>query len=542
MAEAGARSGPTAGVHVGPLQRAPARVLPLSVRRIDPSLALSALLGATATVFMLGFLAAAVFRLTYPYPMWVIESPALQAVRRILAGQPLYGPPGLDYVPTLYTPLYFYVAALFARLLGPSLLTLRLVSLLASLGSTALIGHLVWRESRSRLAALVAAGLFVCSTALAETSLDLARVDALSLCLILASLDVARAADLQSARRAAWLSLAGGVLIGLAILTKQTAAVVAVVLAAHVALSGRPLRLLGFAIGLGVSLGLAALWLVAQYGAWPALYLVDLPRQHALMLSRLDGFWSKQLLPGFTLPLAALPVFLVGRLLERDGAAVRFWLLATLGMLGMAWGASLNQWSGENVILPALAILSAGFGLGLAEGLRRLGGPQPAAQLFQVYVLLLGLAQFAIVHYNPRATSPLRSDVEAGQRTVAAIRALPGAVYGPEVPELLYQAGKGEQAFGLSIGELQGIFGGRPQPAGVAWSDAYAQALDERRFDAVLLESQGVLPFVSDTTRDHGYVDTGPLFPPGDEFYRLDSRYMPSLHVWLPRERVTGGR
>jgi hypothetical protein len=272
------------------------------------------------------------------------------------------------------------------------------------------------------------------------------------------------------------------------------------------------------------------------------LYLLELPRQHALMLSRLDGFWSKQLLPGFTLPLVALPVFLFGRLLDRDAAAVRFWLLAALGMLGMAWGASLNQWSGDNVILPALAILSAGFGLGLAEGLRRLGGSAPAVRLFQVYVLLLGLAQFAIVHYNPRATSPLRSDVEAGQRTVAAIRALPGAVYGPEFPDLLYQAGKGEQAFGLSIGELEGVFGGRPQPAAALWSDAYAQALDERRFDAVLLETQGVLPFLADTTRDHGYVDTGPLFPPGDEFYRLNSRYMPSLHVWVPRERVTAGR
>jgi hypothetical protein len=213
-------------------------------------------------------------------------------------------------------------------------------------------------------------------------------------------------------------------------------------------------------------------------------------------------------------------------------------VLATVGMLGMAWGASLNLWSGNNVVLPALAILSAGFGLGLAECLKRLDVPQRQVRMFRDYVLLLGLIQLAFVHYNPRETSPLRSDVEGGQRFVAAIGALPGTVFGPEFPELVYQAGKGDDAFGLSVGELQGVFGGKPRPQASIWTTAYARALDERRYDEVLLETDGVLPFLSDTTRDHGYVDTGPLIPSGDEYYRLENHYMPNLHVWVPRERV----
>jgi hypothetical protein len=481
---------------------------------------------------------AAYFRVTYAQPLHQMESPAMQAVRRILLGQPLYGPPALDYSPTLYTPLYFYVSALAALVLGPSLFTLRVVALLASIGSAALIGHLVWRETRSFSASIVAAGVFVCSTVLSETSLDVARVDALSLCLSLAGLDVIRAADAYRSRRAAWLTLAGGVLLGLAILSKQTAVAVAVVMTASIALGGRPLRVMCFVLGTVATLTLAAVVLVAQYGAWPELYLVDLPRQHTLQLQRLAGFWSTQLLPAFTLPVVALPVFLVGRLLQRDLPAVRFWALAALGMLGMAWGASLNLWSGNNVVLPAFAILSAGFGLGLAECLKRLDGPQRQVRAFRNYALVLGLLELAFVHYNPRATSPLRSDVEGGQRFVAAIRALPGAVFGPEFPELVYQAGKGDSAFGLSVGELQGIFGGKPRPQASIWTTAYAQALDERRFDEVLLETDGVLPFLSDTTHDHGYVDTGPLIPTGDEYYRLETHYLPNLHVWVPRERV----
>ena len=103
---------------------------------------------------------------------------------------------------------------------------------------------MVWRETRNRTASIVAAGLFVCSTALAETSLDLARVDALGLFFILASLDCARAADIRAPRFAAGFEFASGVLVALAILTKQTALSVAVVLALH-ALLTRRLTVLG---------------------------------------------------------------------------------------------------------------------------------------------------------------------------------------------------------------------------------------------------------------------------------------------------------
>ena len=507
-------------------------------RALDVTVALQWLLGLVAAVAIVGFFAATFFRATFAYPLVPMEAPSMQAVRRILSGLPLYTAPSLEYVPTLYAPLYFYLSALVASLLGPNLTALRLVSIAATLGSSLLVAHLVWRETRSRLAALVAASLFLCSTTLSETILDIARVDPLSLFFLLAGLDAARAADLRTSRASLWLSLVSGCLLGLAVLTKQTAVALLVVMTLHAALTRNAGRLAAFVGGVLLVVGIGAGLLAAQYGSWAAVYLIDLPRQHTLDLHRLETFWSVELLPAFTLPLIALPIFLVGTWLRRNYAAFRFWVLAPAGMLGMAWGASLNLWSGSNVVLTAYAILSAAFGLGLAEAFGRLHGPGDAARIFQRYVLVLGVLQFAFVHYNPRQTSPLRSDVEAGQRFVARIASLPGSVYAPEYPELVYQAGKGEAAFGLSIGELQGIFGGKPRPEAAQWARAYEQALDERRYDTVLLEVNGVLPLVSDTTHDHGYVDMGPLFPANDEFYRLDSPYLPRLHVWVPRERV----
>jgi 4-amino-4-deoxy-L-arabinose transferase-like glycosyltransferase len=515
-----------------PKPHAPPPPASRDAHRVDR--ALQALLAVVSVAFILGFLVAAYFRVTYPYPLAPMEAPSVQMVRRILHGLPLYGPPTLEYVPAVYAPLYFYIGAAVSVALGPTLAALRLVSVVSSVGSSALIAFLVWRETRQSVPAMAAASIFLCSTAWSETILDLARVDALSVLFMVASVAAARA----GARNAVWI-LISGVLAGLAVLTKQTAIAVAIVLAIDVILGRALWRFAAFAIGcLGaLSIGFGALAL--QYGAWPALYLLDLPRQHALMPDRLAGFWSVEILPAFTLPLVLLPIFLLGRWLSRERDAVRFWLLVALGMLGMAWGASLNRWSGSNVVSPAFAILAIGFGFGLAEGLWRLQQAGYVSRVFSRYLLALALLEFAFVHYNPRSTSPLRSDGEAGQRYVAAIAALPGTVYAPEFPELAYQAGKGEAAFGLSIGELQGIFGGRPRPPATAWTTAYAEALDERRFDYILLETDGVLPFVSDATRDHGYIDTGPLIPSGDEFYRLASPYMPAVHVWVPRERGT---
>jgi len=54
----------------------------------------------------------------------------------------------------------------------------------------------------------------------------------------------------------------------------------------------------------------------------------------------------------------------------------------------------------------------------------------------------------------------------------------------------------------------------------------------------LLLDPDGVEPFLTDEATSSGYVDTGPLFKPNDVFWSWASRYAPKAHVWLPKERV----
>ncbi len=525
---------PYNGQQVSAVGRAfPARagwaVLP---RRVRLQHIVEALPVVAAVLSLIGFAFAAYFRVTFAYPMWVMETPTMQAIRRILAGQPLYAPPTLAYVAPIYAPLYFWVSAILARVIGVSLVAPRLVSLFASLGCAALIASMVWSETRRGWLAVVTAGLFISTTALSSFALDLARVDPLCLLFLLGAIACLRAADNRL-----WLAVASGVLVGLAVFTKQTAIALALPLVLIPILDRRSGASVAYVVGLGVVLLVGGLLLYAAYGRWAQFFLLTLPSRHSLSTAEMGVFWTQKILPGATVLLLVAPVFFISRWAQRDFKAVRFWFLVGAGMFGMSWVATMNRWSDNNVLLPASAALVILAGLGFDALLNRLSERSP----FRSYAFVLLALEFAIVAYNPRWSSPLRSDVQGEDRLVSAMAGLNGPVFAPDFPELSYQAGKGDAAFGIGLLELTGGFGGKPTPESSQWIADYRAALDRREYAVLLFDPEGVEPFLTDEAQAGGYVDTGPLFKSNDVFWSLGSRYAPKVHVWLPKEQVKPG-
>jgi 4-amino-4-deoxy-L-arabinose transferase-like glycosyltransferase len=517
--------------------QATARLWTVAPRRVRPAILIEALPLAAAVFCILGFAIAAYFRVTFAYPMWVMETPAMQAIRRIVNGQPLYAQPSLDYVAPIYAPLFFYLSALVSKVVGVNLLAPRLVSLLASFGCAALVGYLVWSETRGALISLVAAGLFISTTSLSSNSMDLARVDPLCLFWLLAAIVTARAAQRQPGH-AVWLNLESGALTGLAALTKQTAVVMAIPLLLVMLFDRRWRSAAAYVVGVLAVVGVGALLLYTQSGDWVEFFLLRLPRQHSLTLDQLGVFWTQKLLPGASILLVLAPVFFIARGLRGEYRLVRFWLLVSLGMLALGWGATLNKWSDDNVLLPAFAVLVIVGTCGFDAALHLIGTATREARAFRVYAWALLAVEFVIIGYNPRQTAPLRSDVWAVDRFVATVADLHGNVYAPDFPELAFQAGKGDSAFGISTLELAGGFGGQPLPENGAWIAAYRAALDERRWDEVLVDPDNVEPFLTREATASGYVDTGPLFPADDIFNLWGSHYAPRAHVWVPGERA----
>src|SRR5262245_40059489 len=123
----------------------------------------------------------ALIRLNYRYELEWMEGGMVGHVWRLLSGQELYVKPTIDFVPYIYTPLYFWFSAGVAKLTGVGFLPLRLVSVFASIGVFALLFLIVRRLTKSPIMGLMAAGFFAAMYQLSGAWLDLARVDSLLL-------------------------------------------------------------------------------------------------------------------------------------------------------------------------------------------------------------------------------------------------------------------------------------------------------------------------------------------------------------------------
>ena len=61
------------------------------------------------------YLVVALFRLAHPFDLEWLEGGAVEHVRRVLSGRPIYTAPSVGFVAYTYPPLYFWVSATIAR-------------------------------------------------------------------------------------------------------------------------------------------------------------------------------------------------------------------------------------------------------------------------------------------------------------------------------------------------------------------------------------------------------------------------------------------
>ena len=142
-----------------------------------------------AVIIHLGIILVIVIsRINYRYDLEWMEGASLVQVYRIYTGQSLYTQPSLSYIPLIYPPLYFYLAAGLFKMMGISFLPLRLVSFASTVGCLVIIYFAVKDKTNSGLISLVAAGSFAATFKLGGAWFDIARVDMLFIFLCLAAI------------------------------------------------------------------------------------------------------------------------------------------------------------------------------------------------------------------------------------------------------------------------------------------------------------------------------------------------------------------
>ncbi|WP_437489597.1 glycosyltransferase family 39 protein [Sorangium sp. So ce1014] len=542
-----------------------ARVLPWIERLPRAAVVFLRVVVALAAAGAIGaYLVLGIIHLRYPFELEWMEGGMLDEVRRALAGQKLYVKPTVEYVPFLYAPLYFYVAAAFSKVLGLGFFSARLVSYLASVAAIALVARFVHRETGGKLAALLAAGVFAATYHLASGFHDIARVDSLFVLLLLAALHVVRF------RRSVKSAVAAAFLFTLALLTKQSASVIFLPVAAYLVLAERRRGLVFAASGAAMMVG-SVFVLDRIHDGWFWYFVFWLPRQHPWVSRMWVDFWIDDLMRPLSVScLFALFYVLIDRRVisssdarqaepgdahrgaapvdaqasdpdaavpTRPAQAVTFaitlqdgryfYLFVAAGMLGASWAGRLHMGGWPNVIMPGFAILAIHFGLGIQAALDAAAG-LVASRRHRIEVFLFAVAalQFACLAYDPSRYVPKSRDAAAGQHLLDKIRAVDGEVFIPAHGHLATLAGKRPYAHQMAIADIVGIGGG---PAGADLLADIQKAISDKRFSAIFSDMDFFKKEIDLTYRQNGkvFADKKVFWPVTGLRVRPERMYVP---------------
>jgi len=281
---------------------------------------------AALALFAATFSSVTLLRLRHPFEIEWMEGGMLDHAARLLAGEPIYARPSIDFVPFFYTPLYAGTVALFAKVFGLGFALGRSVSLGATLATTALLFHIGRREA-STAAGVVASGLYLAHFRFCGAFFDVARPDALAMALLLAGVWRARVS-----KTAGGAALAGAIL-ALAFLAKQTTSVFIPAVAVALLFERRWRHAIALAVTAGAIDGLACAWLERRSSGWFWFYVFEGHQAHKF-------YWKNILLEYWRDVLFLAPALLVVPLAALSrGRWTRWIALAGAALVVVAFGA-----------------------------------------------------------------------------------------------------------------------------------------------------------------------------------------------------------
>ena len=480
---------------------------------------ISKLVRLVAVLAALGWVGLTIFlfarRLFFPYDLEWMEGGMLCHSLRLLAGEPIYAPPSVDFIPYLYTPLYPLVIAGLAKIFGLGYPLARLVSVASYLGASWLGYRFCRRHGGSRAAALTAMAIPAAAYVRTGTFYDLARPDSLWLLLTTAALlALYRAARIapgnsgdgeserehedEGARRKGGnrhvLAVFSALLFIAAFYAKQTASVFMV--GAGVALLALDWRLVPTFGGTLAVCGLPLLWLSNRISdGWFWIYTSKLHRQHEFFAAR--AFWDTPI----ELLILVGPALLIiaWALLRRRSPALLYatWLAVVgIGASCLSFG---TQWAYVNAYIPGVFFASLAIGVGAGRLVSARAGRVPRLRPAFVFALLAASLALrvhdclflvpghplALAHQDENTIRPLvptDADRAAGDRLVARLRATKGEVLIPFHPFYAHLAGKRTYLHRMGLLDV-----GR---AGMGAPKGLAEMIRDHRFSLAIFDNK----------------------------------------------------
>jgi len=482
-----------------------------------------------ASIHVVFFAWVVIGRITYPADLEWMEGVVLLHAERLFEGTPIFVEATPDFVALPYSPLYYALVAMCFSFTGFSFVVGRSVSLVCTLLAVAILYWTVLRCSGSRLGGFVAACTYLSLFHEGFSWMDIARIDALLVLMIILPLLV------LEERTNLLRLLSSSVLVGLAFMTKQSALPLLPIVACALVFRRNRREALLFtlmAVFVCASCVLVLHW-ISEGWSTPIVFSGPLrhPFSWAALASVICEFALERLpvlfvLAGFSLAVS----FTQGKLRQRA-----YWFVATPAMVGSCIVMRTHEGSFDNVMLPAFWFLSLFVGFLLAD-LDDLVRPIPLfgrmRYVAKPLVLFLIALHFVTVLYNPCSEVPSDEDLVALAWLNDTIRAIDGDVLMPFSPTILRSAGKKTCYHATALWDA-----GR---AGIVDEHDFIRSLlTSERYAAIVLPHEALVPETF-----HGI----------SEFY-FESRLLPLEPcyliepvgvggatpgvIWVPRSRVS---
>ncbi|HID53794.1 MAG TPA: phospholipid carrier-dependent glycosyltransferase, partial [Anaerolineae bacterium] len=392
-------------------------------------------LAVTAVTFIIAYLFVALSRVTYPFDLDFIENAMLLQAWRTGAGLPVYLPPNGEFVPQVYMPLYTWLGGLPLRLTGPVFWPLRLLSLLSTLG-TAVLLYLIGRQLQpNRAIALVGAALFLAGYKLTGGWYDLARVDALFVFLALAGMGTA----VYHHHTNRGLALAG-LLMGLALLTKQNGLFLTAVVGAWLLWAVRWRMWLFGAVFLAVT-AVPLLLLEWRNGGWFSYYVVDIAYASPVEISRVWPVLRREVLGGMGVLVLMAGGTAVAYIIQQQWRKLIDppWLVFMGAALFVSVSGRSSVGGNLNNLIIGLALLCLAPAL-LAGAVRP--GKWVNALLTAAILVQFALLTFPPLPYAPQQFRPTAVMRQQGEHLIEYLAEADGEVWVMLHPAYGLQAGK----------------------------------------------------------------------------------------------------
>jgi 4-amino-4-deoxy-L-arabinose transferase-like glycosyltransferase len=392
--------------------------------------------------FISSYLYISLSRYSFPFAIEWVEDVTYLNVLRIIENKPIYTYPSYDFVPSIYTPLYYYLVTPFASATQNILLSMRITSLIASIicGITLLLIGSTREFSLS--AKILSIGFYFACYAVTGYWYDLARTDSTFMAFIALSYLFC----LQRSSHSYLLGMLSGIAIVAAVATKQNALIAIPFLIGWLLYHQDYKRLLSFA--LSVSIGITCFILFFNYQSqglfW--IYIFDVPKAHPIHIDLLlYGILVQMIIPAFywfLLGIGLYGFYLLKTLgWKKLKPELVFCMVILLPLTIMSLSTTAKQGGYINGLIPLCLALSLILGQIYTIIEQQ---AQENTQIFAVYLIgsLLLIAQFNHLRYPIQAQIPTQQSVQAGTYLVQAIKESPEPIFSPVASYLLHLAGK----------------------------------------------------------------------------------------------------